>query len=281
MKILVTGGKGMLGTDLCDSLKDYHELIIKDHEMDVRDTKLVLDTVSQLNPDIIIHLAAQTNVDGCETKIEEAYQINVVGTKNIALACNKLDIPMVYISTAHVFDGLKTGFYNEFDEPAPISIYAKSKYYGELMVTSLLKKYYILRAGWMFGGGKEDKKFVAKIIDIAKTKGEISAVIDELGTPTYTVDLAKQIAYLFENQLYGTYHAGNLGGCTRYDFAKKILEFAGLENVKIIPVKIESFNLPAKRPPNQIMGNYMLDLMNINKMRPWEEALKEYIEGIR
>lgn len=282
MKILITGAQGMLGTDMTALLSRQHTVMPTDiDDMDVRDTELVFQTVEEEQPDIVLHLAALTDVDYCEKEPYEAFHTNTVGTQNVALACQRNDIVMLYVSTISIFDGEKCDPYTEFDTPNPISFYSQSKYQGELIVESLLSRYYITRAGWMFGGGKEDKKFVAKIMDLASTRDELKVVNDKFGSPIYTRDMSVGIEKLIETGLFGTYHMVNTGGpCSRFEFARKILEFARITNCKLTPVNSASFPLPAPRPRMEAARNLHLELQGMNLMRPWQDALQEYIEAV-
>ena len=281
MRILVTGAKGMLGTDLCRILVDRrHEIEVTDiQEMDVRDLDAVRKTVRSVGPDWVIHLAALTDVDGCEKTPDEAFRTNTVGTQNVALACQEAGARMVYVSTASVFDGSKCEPYTEFDTPNPQSWYSRSKYQGELIVEKLLSQYHIVRAGWMFGGGREDKKFVAKIMDLAAQRPELTAVDDKFGSPTYTYDIASGIEKLLHTGLYGTYHMVNTGGyCSRFEFAQAILKLAGNTTCTLKPVSSAMFPLPAPRPRMEAARNLNLELRGLNWMRPWQEALQSYIQ---
>lgn len=280
-RVLVTGAKGMMGTDLCRILQEKgYDLTATDIEdMDVRDRELVERTIDEVNPSIVFHLAALTNVDECEKYPDDSFLTNTIGTQNVALACLSNDATMVYISTISVFDGTNCVPYTEFDTPNPISWYSRSKYQGELIVEKLLAKYYIARAGWMFGGGPEDKKFVAKIIDLAKERDALSVVDDKFGSPTYTKHISRGVEKLSRSGLFGTYHMVNTGGyCNRYEFAKKILEYSGITGCDIQPVNSASFPLPAPRPRMEAARNYNLELRGLNWMDPWQNALKEYIE---
>ncbi len=283
MDVLVTGGKGMLGTDLCRILRerDYHVEVTDIGDLDIRNRDLVQRTVEKLQPDWVIHLAALTDVDGCEREPDASFLTNTVGTQNVALACQSTNTVMTYVSTISVFDGTKCEPYTEFDEPNPQSWYSRSKYQGELIVEKLLSRYYIVRAGWMFGGGPEDKKFVAKIIELARERDSLSIVDDKFGSPTYTADIASGIEKLSRTGLYGRYHMVNSGGyCNRYQFAQKILEIAGITDCELIPVSSAKFPLPAPRPRMEAARNLMLDLHEINWMRPWQEAIEEYIQHV-
>jgi len=283
MRMLVTGAKGMLGTDLCRILRERgHEVEATDiQEMDVRDIDSVRRTVERVRPDAVLHLAALTDVDGCEKDPDAAYLTNTVGTQNVALACQAAGATMVYVSTISVFDGAKCEPYTEFDTPNPQSWYSRSKYQGELLVEKLLSRYYIVRAGWMFGGGPEDKKFVAKIMELASHRPSLNIVDDKFGSPVYTCDIASGIERLLPTGLYGTYHMVNTGGyCSRFEFARAILAFAGNTTCALMPVNSATFPLPAPRPRMEAGRNLNLELRGFHWMRPWREALQEYVQTI-
>lgn len=286
MRILVTGAKGMMGTDLCKTLDlEYgkqHEFLATDIEdMDVRNLNQVATVVGKYQPDLIFHLAALTNVDQCEREPDAAYYTNTVGTQNVALVCQQHNIPMLYMSTLSVFDGTSPIPYTEFDRPNPQSHYSNSKYQGELIVRSLLSRYYITRAGWVFGGGKEDKKFVAKIIELANQRSEIKAVDDKFGSPVYTVDISRGILDLVSTNQYGIYNRLNTGlPASRYEIAKAIVEYAKIADCKVIPVSSAEFPLPAARPRMEAGRNLAGDLIGLPEMRHWRDALREYIESV-
>ncbi len=282
MKTLVTGAKGMLGVDLCQTLQqEKHTILPTDiEEMDVRNEAKVFSVINDFKPDIVIHLAAMTDVDGCEKAPDATFLTNTIGTQNVALACQKLNIAMVYLCTGSVYDGTKHEPYIEYDTPNPLSIYAKSKYQGELAVLNLLHRYYIFYAGWMFGGAERDKKFVAKIINLAREKKELKVVDDKFGSPTYTIDISHAIAKFIETGRFGRYHLANVGYSNRYGVSQKILEYAGIKTCRLMPVSSAEFPLPAPRPRMEALRNYQLELMGMNLMRPWQEALKEYVEKL-
>ncbi|MEM7330576.1 MAG: dTDP-4-dehydrorhamnose reductase [Chloroflexota bacterium] len=281
--VLVTGGKGMLGADLCQLFEARgHTVHVTDVDnLDIRDYQSVLSLVENIKPDWIMHLAAMTHVDQCEQKPDEAYLTNALGTQNVALAAQKVDAMMVYVSTVSVFDGIKPFPYTEFDTPNPQSVYSKSKLEGERIVRDLLDKFYIVRAGWMFGGGREDKKFVAKIIELAQERDSLSVVNDKFGSPTFTYDIADGIEKLANTGLYGTYHLVNSGElCSRYEFAKTIIQIAGITTCEIHPVNSAQFPLPAPRPRMEAAQNYALELRGLNWQRNWHDALTEYIKTV-
>lgn len=273
----------MFGIDLCRALQAQGDevCITNSQEMDVRLPQAVQRVFADFAPELVYHLAALTDVDGCERAPIEAYRTNTVGTQNVALACQRTDIPMVYLSTISVFDGSKPEPYTEFDVPNPQSWYSRSKYEGEKIVQQLLRRFYIVRAGWMFGGGVADKKFVAKMIELARTRPEIKVVNDKFGSPTYTCDLSPAVIRLTHTNWYGVYHLVNPGQpCNRYEFARKILEYAHITTCRLIPVSSAEFPLPAPRPRMEAARNLHVELMGLELMRPWEDALKEYIGNL-
>lgn len=287
MKYLITGANGMLGSALCPILiKEGNEIYPTDinivanmRYLDIRNKGQVKNIVNEIKPDFLFHLAAETNVDRCELESEHAYRTNVSGTENVALVCKKYRIPMVYISTCGIFDGKKQGPYTEHDKPDPVSVYSKTKLEGEKIVQNLLKDYFIFRAGWMMGGSRKDKKFVAKIIELLETKDEISVVNDKFGSPTYTVDISRAMIEVVKRKRYGLYHMVNKGFCSRYALACKIREYSKKDNVVIKPVSSSKFPLPAPRPRSEVAENLNLKSIGLDGiMRSWEEALKAYLE---
>jgi dTDP-4-dehydrorhamnose reductase len=247
-------------------------------DMDVRDRSAVSSVVAGFHPELIIHLAALTDVDRCEREQDEAFHINTIGTQNVALSCLQLAIPLVYVSTISVFDGTKPGPYIEFDTPNPRSCHSKSKYQGERIIQSLLQRYYIVRAGWLFGGGDKDSKFVAKILKLARDRSELKVVDDKLGSPTYTIDFAHGIKALIATGQYGVYHMVNTGRpASRYEVAQAILEYAGVTDCVLKAVSSAEFPLPAPRPRMEAGRNLAAELIGLPPMRPWREALKEYL----
>ncbi len=284
-RILVFGADGMLGSTLVPyfvglGYNVFPTDIIGDSDVtDIRKFDQVKIKIRDVEPDMVLHLAAETDVDKCEIDPDHAFLVNTIGTQNVALSCQQYDIPMVYISTLGVFDGKKRTPYTEFDTPNPINVYGMSKLEGEKIVQSLLKKYYIVRAGWMIGGGsKRDKKFIAKIINQLDTKKKIEVVNDKIGSLTYALDFSRCLGNLIKTGYYGLYHCTNKGVASRYDVAKKIVEYLGREDIEIAPVNSAHFPLPALRADSEACRNYKLELLGLDIMRPWEEALEEYIK---
>jgi len=251
--------------------------------LDVRDFAAVEGAVSRLKPSLAIHLAAETDVERCETDPSHAYLTNTIGTQNVAVSCNRHGVPLVYVSTAGVFNGTKAEPYTEFDQPDPINIYGKSKYQGELIVRSLVAQSFIVRAGWMIGGKERDKKFVGKIVkQLGEGRRRIYAVTDKIGTPTYTYDFCQLLLKLLDTSYWGTYHIACKGSGTRFDVAGHIIKTLGLQDrVELIGTNSNHFNLeyPAPRPASESMVNQMLELRGMNAMRDWRESLTEYLNS--
>lgn len=278
----------MLGSALCPTFaKRGYTVIATDlfpsnegsKHLDVRNFDHVKEMVEKVKPNMVMHLAAETDVDRCEVEPDHAFLTNTIGTQNVALVCQKRNIELVYISTLGVFYGDKPEPYTEFDEPNPINVYGRSKLEGEKIVQTLLKQFYTVRAGWMVGGGpKKDKKFIGKIIRQINETRTLKAVNDKFGSPTYTYDFSRCVADLIETGFYGLYHCTNKGVGSRFDVAKKIVEFMGRTDVAVEPVSSAYFPLPAARARSEMSRNYKLELLRIDSTRHWEEALKEYID---
>ena len=279
-RVYITGVKGMLGKAIVPIFRERFHIFPENlEEIDIRTPDRVIDDICRCDPDYVLHLAAMTDVDRCEIEPDEAYMINALGTRHVALACQRADAVMVYINTGSVYNGKKTSPYTEYDTPDPISVYGRSKYAGELIVQELLSRYFVFYTCWMFGGGPLDKKFVAKIIDIAGEKNELRIVDDKFGSPTYTVDFARAVFEFLDRGLYGKYHCVNRGSASRFEVAQAILEYAGFDRCSIVPVPSTEFDLPAPRPDNESLRNYNFELLGLDIMRGWREALEEYVKG--
>ena len=279
MKILITGSSGMLGHDLIEILKDNHELILTSSKtLDITDNNRVIEFICENKPDIVINSAAYTNVDGCEENQETAYSINGDGVRNLAIGCSKIDCPLVHISTDYVFNGENTRPWVEDDEIGPISVYGKSKLKGEEAILEILDKFFIIRTAWLYGinGGN----FPKTMLELAKNHSEITVVYDEVGTPTYTPDLAKAISQLIDTDYYGIYHITNSGSCSWCEFARYIFEVAD-KDVKVIPVTASEFARPAPRPHYSVLENKKWIENGFKPLRNYKDAAKEYIELIK
>ena len=269
-KVLVTGANGMLGQDLCPILQEFgYEVIKTDIDtMDITDLNSVKNKIMEEKPDFIIHCAAYTNVDKAEDDLENAILINKIGTENVAKVCEEINATLVYVSTDYVFDGEKTCGYKPDDKTNPLNNYGLTKLQGEQAVQKYCKKYYIVRTSWLYG--IHSRNFVETMISMADNP-EIKVVNDQIGCPTWTVDLSKGIIkFLQENAEYGIYHICGSGSTSWYGFAKKIFELANLK-VNLIPCTTDEFLRPAKRPKCSIMYNNDI-------CRNWELALKDYMK---
>lgn len=279
MKILIAGSNGMLGHDLIEVLKDNHELILTTSKtLDITNEKQVMDFICDVKPDLVINSAAYTDVDGCESNQELAYNVNGEGVKNLSLACREVDCPLVHISTDYIFNGKNTRPWVEDDEIGPISIYGKSKLKGEEYIQEILDKFFIVRTAWLYG--INGKNFPKTMLELAENHSQITVVYDEVGTPTYTPDLAYGISKLIETDYYGIYHLTNSGNCSWCEFAKYIFEIADVD-VEVIPVTASEFARPAPRPSYSVLENKKWIENGFEPLRNYKDAIKEYIELIK
>lgn len=275
MRILVTGAKGMLGTDLMKALKEKHTTVgIDIDELDITDLAETLVAVKEAAPDVVINCAAYTNVDGCETNEETAYKVNAFGPRNLAVACEQTGAALVHISTDYVFPGNGNRPYREDDLTGPKSVYGCSKLAGENNVRTMCSRYYIVRTSWLFGANGPN--FVKTILRIAGEGNPLSIVNDQLGSPTYTRDLADALAALITQPAYGTYHLTNSNHCSWYEFTRQILEMAGLAN-EVAPISSEEFKRPAPRPAYSVLDNFNWRLMGYEPLRDYKAALRDYL----
>lgn len=274
MRIYITGNKGQLGRALEAALSG-HTLFGGDlPEVDITRLASIRESVAGARPDLVIHSAAMTNVDGAARDPDLAYRVNALGTRNVAVACQDVDCPMLAISTNEVFDGQANQPYLEFDRTHPINPYARSKLAGETFVRELLSRFYIVRTAWLYGYGGNN--FVTKIVGRARSDGKLRVVTDEVGAPTFAPDLSNAIAQLVASEAYGVYHFTNEGACSRYAFAQKILELAGLAHVPIEPIRLADIDRPSTPPPYTPLRNFCGAQIGI-RLRPWQDALAEYI----
>ncbi|BDZ68830.1 dTDP-4-dehydrorhamnose reductase [Methanobacterium ferruginis] len=275
MKVLIIGSEGMLGHDLVDILSEENEISTTTIDtLDITDIEKTIETVKNINPDVVVHAAAFTDVDGSESKADLAYQVNVLGSRNVAVACRETNSALVYICTDYVFDGTKGTPYQEYDQTNPLSVYGKTKHLGEVYVRDLLSKFYIVRTSWLYG--YHGPNFITTMLKLAETHDTISVVSDQIGSPTYTVDLAKAIAKLIKKPAYGIYHVTNSDHCSWYEYAQLIFEIAG-KDIVLKPVTTEEFGSPAPRPKYSVLDNYNWKMEGFPKIRSYKDALKEYM----
>jgi dTDP-4-dehydrorhamnose reductase len=279
LKILITGAGGMLGRELVKILSERHQVIGLSHaELDILDVEGTKRTICKIKPELVIHAAAYTDVDGCEKNPDKAYSVNTIGTQNVALACQKAEAILLYTSTDFVFNGTKGKPYLEWDRPEPINVYGKSKYAGERVVAHLLNQYYIVRTAWLYG--EHGRNFPATILAKAKERKNLEVVSDQVGSPTFTYDVVKGIEELIETGSFGIYHMVNTGECSWYEFARKILDLAGYQNWEVKPITSEQLGRPAKRPSYSVLRNFSLERVAGVVMRSWEEAIAEFLQRI-
>lgn len=278
MKVLVTGANGQLGFDVVKRLKQNNiECLGTEREiLDITNKERVKGVIKDYSPDIVIHCAAYTAVDKAEDEKELCHMVNVLGTGHIAKVCNEIDAKMVYISTDYVFDGEGDKPFEVTDKPNPINYYGQTKYEGELEVQKYLDKFFIVRISWVFG--RNGNNFVKTILKLGREKDEISVVADQIGSPTYTYDLAGLLINLIQTDKYGIYHATNNGYCSWYELACEVFKQAGVD-VKVNPIKTKDYPIKAKRPLNsQMVSNS--DWGDTCKMRPWDKALGHYLKHL-
>ena len=278
MRILITGSKGQLGLELSKQLSRYKdcELILTDrNNLNIVDFDEVERVILASKPNVVINCAAHTAVDLCETDIENAYKINALGPRNLAIVCEKIGAKLIQVSTDYVFNGNGISPYREDDMTSPNSIYGRSKLMGENFVKEFCSKYFIVRTAWLYGNGNN---FVRTMIGLSETNKELNVVDDQIGSPTSTADLSRAIINLIDTEYYGVYHGTCEGQCSWYEFAKKIFEIKNID-IKVNPVTSEEFKRPAPRPAYSVLDNFMFKLVNLNTFRQWEDSLEEYLNN--
>ncbi len=279
MRVLVTGVKGQLGYDVMNELaKRGHEGIGVDiQEMDITDAASVERVITEAAPDAVIHCAAYTAVDAAEDNVDLCRRVNAGGTENIAKVCKSLNCKMMYISTDYVFNGQGTRPWEPDDAREPLNVYGQTKYEGELAVEAL-EKFFIVRIAWVFG--VNGKNFIKTMLNLGKTRDHLTVVADQIGSPTYTYDLARLLVDMIETDKYGRYHATNEGLCSWYEFACEIFKQAGM-NVTVSPVTSDQYPAKAKRPMNSRMDKSKLDEMGFERLPSWQDALGRYLKEIQ
>ncbi|MGG1911805.1 dTDP-4-dehydrorhamnose reductase [Priestia megaterium] len=279
MNILITGAKGQLGQELVNDLKETSWTIngLGREELDITNYKEVERIILSLQPDVIIHSAAYTQVDQAETEVEKAFLVNGEGTKNIAKLANQIGAKICYVSTDYVFDGKKEGAYSINDTKNPQTVYGKSKLAGEKYIQEYCEKFFIVRTSWVFG--LYGPNFVKTMLNLAEKKEEIGVVHDQIGSPTYTPDLSKFLIQLVQTEKFGVYHASNTGTCSWYEFASEIFKQAD-KSLKINPLTTKEFPKPAKRPANSVLSQNNLEEQGFEKLQHWKEAVKDFINEL-
>jgi len=290
-KIYIAGCGGMLGEAFYSQFNNDYEIKCTDKDvnedwltyLDFRDYEAYKKDVIDFKPDYLFHLGAYTDLEYCEINSDDTYKTNTLSVENAVYIANKLNIPLLYISTAGIFDGKKE-LYDDWDMPNPLGVYARSKYMAERYVCENAERFLVCRAGWMMGSGpNKDKKFIQKLMkQIKDGSKELFIVDDKDGTPTYTQDFAKNVKLLVEKEYWGLYNLVCGGQTSRLEVTKELLALLNLENeIKVNSVKSDYFKdiYFAERPPNERLINKKLDLRNINIMQDWKSALKEYVDN--
>jgi dTDP-4-dehydrorhamnose reductase len=280
MRVVITGADGQLGRALQQVLGERGETVIPTDlpEFDITDPEIA-HRLSDFGPDVVVHSAAMTNVDGCATDPDAAFAVNASGTRNVARACAGCGADLVCVSTNEVFDGSADRPYREEDPTRPINPYGRSKRAGEQMAAELVgDRLYVVRTAWLYAPGGDN--FPGKMISLADAHGELRVVSDEIGNPTYAPDLARAIAELVQTRAYGIYHFTNSGYCSRYDFAKEALRLSGRQGVPVHPIGLADFQRASTVPPFAPLANVRGAELGI-ELRPWQEALRAYFADTR
>lgn len=284
-KIMITGCNGQLGRALNQLYGKEQEIEIINTDvfqgqgitpLDITNVDAVLSFVREIRPDAIINCAAHTNVDKCETDIDNAYKINAVGPRNLSIAAAQTGAKLMHVSTDYVFPGTQNRALTEFDVVGPTSMYGKTKLAGENFVRDFGDKYFIIRTAWLYGDGRN---FVKTMLRLAEEHREVGVVKDQYGTPTSAAELAKAIKYLLPTENYGLFHGTCEGSSSWADFASEIFRLAG-KNTKVNYITTEEFASPTKRPAYSILDNYMLRLTTDFTFAPWQDAIAEYMKTL-
>ncbi len=272
---MVTGAKGMLGSDLCEVLSsDFDVDAVDIDDFDIADEGATLNAVVGSGPDVVVHLAAYTDVEGSEINPDKAFLVNAIGTLNVARAVRQIDAYLVYLSTDYVFDGTKSQPYIEIDPVNPINIYGLSKAYGEMYVSRVTKRNLIVRTSWLFG--PNGINFIDKVIRQAESGSQLRVVDDQRGCPTYTMHLAFCIREIIKRKIEGILHIAGSGEATWFELARTALDLAGIE-VEIQPVPTDAYPARAKRPCYSVLSSMILPRFGLKELPSWQEGLKEHL----
>jgi len=275
-RVLITGHKGQLGRELLARLPAATTQGIDLPEVDITCRSELMAAVEAMRPEVIVHCAAMTDVDGAARDPVAAYRINGLGTQNVALAAARVGAAVMYISSNEVFAGDQPEPYGEFDHPRPINPYGRSKLIGEWFVSHLLTRFYIVRTSWVSAPGGHN--FIHRILQLADERGVLQVVTDEVANPTFAADLAEALVRLLDTECYGLYHLTNAGYCSRYEYARKILELSGREHVVVTPITRAQYPRASMPPAFAALANYAAAALGIT-LRPWEEALAEFVRS--
>ena len=277
MRILVTGAQGMLASVLLPRLHSEHEVCGVDlKDFDIGEEAAVGRAFREFRPEFAFHLAALTDVDGCEASIAKAEQVNALGTRNVARACAEVGAALLYVSTDYVFDGRGSRPYREDDCPSPISVYGLTKLQGERYVQALVARHTIVRSSWLYG--PNGKNFVATILKLAKERGDLSVVSDQRGSPTYTRHLALKLTELMAAEVYGVVHVTGSGDCSWFEFAEATVRSGGYPHVRVHPITTQEAGRLARRPAYSVLENRRLADCKLEALPHWTEGLAQYLE---
>jgi len=281
MKIALLGANGQLGRDLQQVLSDHIVVPFTRDDFDVLDHVGTRAAISEARPTVILNTTAYHRVDDCESNVEMAYQANALAVLNLVRIANDLEAVLVHISTDYVFDGKSLVPYTEESEPMPLSVYGNSKLAGEYLVRSSARKYFLIRTSGLYGNAGSRGRggnFVETMLAKARNREGIQVVNDQVLTPTYTVDVAHQIAAILTTAHYGLFHMTNEGSCSWYEFALRIFQLAGVD-ADVTPTTSDLYKTPAIRPRYSVLENARLKSLGLNRMRNWREALAAYFHG--
>ncbi|MGD9100233.1 MAG: dTDP-4-dehydrorhamnose reductase [Anaerolineae bacterium] len=276
MRVFITGIRGQLGRTLQATLGEHKTTGIDLPECDISDRPSIEAAIADAAPDVVVHCAAMTDVDGCARDPQAAYRVNGLGTQNVALACQAVGAAMLCVSTNEVFDGTADRPYLEFDAPHPINSYGRSKLAGEWYTRHLLNRFYIVRTSWLYAPDGRNFSTPRRIVQLADERGRLKVVTDEVGSPTYVVDLARAIAQLIASEQYGVYHFVNEGSCSRFDYVREVLRIAGRSAVTVEPTTLTAFQRDSTPPAYAPLANVAGTAIGI-RLRPWQEAVAKVL----
>ncbi len=283
MRIAVTGANGQLGTDVCSVFREAgHTVTALTHEdVEIADQQQVTAALGNIKPDVVINTAAVHNVEACEADPDQAFRVNAVGTRNLAIGCEAVSARFMHISTDYVFDGAKRAPYVETDAPGPLNVYANSKVAGEFFALCESSRHYVVRVSGLFGSSpcraKGGRNFVTTMLKLASERDEVRVVDDEFVSPTYTIDAARQLLHLLGTDSFGIYHMTGEGSCSWHEFAAKIFEHSDDVNVKLSKAEPGEFPVKVRRPMYTVLSNSAMQSAGLPTMPSWEDGLRRFL----